>query len=162
MNIRKTEKPDMPHIMEIYKNAKVFMRNNGNQTQWDTNYPDEKLIESDIEKGNSYVCVENRKIVGTFAFIIGEDPTYQVIENGQWHWNIPYGTIHRIASDNETKGVSRACFDFCSKKINCLRIDTHRDNKPMQAAVKRYGFKECGIIHIADGSERIAYDFLIL
>ena len=34
---------------------------------------------------------------GVFAFILGEDPTYGVIEDGQWLSGDPYGTIHRIA-----------------------------------------------------------------
>lgn len=106
-----------------------------------------------------YVCEEKNRIVGAFSFIIGEDPTYQVIEDGAWHSDALYGTIHRVASDGTTKGVARACFDFCIGEIPCLRIDTHRDNLTMQAAIRRYGFSQCGIIHVADGSERMAFDY---
>ena len=41
------------------------------------------------------------------VFIIGADPTYEVIEDGAWPDNSPYGTIHRIAGDGQVK-------DFCS------------------------------------------------
>ena len=30
----------------------------------------------------------------------------------------------------------------------------------MQSAVKKYGFKECGIIYTYDGSSRIAFDYI--
>ena len=30
----------------------------------------------------------------------------------------------------------------------------------MQNAMKKYGFRQCGIIYLADGSERIAFDYL--
>ncbi|MFR4020990.1 MAG: N-acetyltransferase, partial [Clostridia bacterium] len=109
----------------------------------------------------SYVCEENGKIVGTFTLIFGEDPTYQIIEKGAWHSQQPYGAIHRVASDGTAKGVAGACFDFCKEKADYLRIDTHADNRPMQAAVLRYGFRQCGIIYTRDGSPRIAYDYLV-
>lgn len=38
-----------------------------------------------------------------------------------------------------------------------VRIDTHRDNQPMQALLKKCGFAYCGRIFLADGSERIAF-----
>ena len=97
MNIRKTRKEDVPVIMDLYENAKAFMRSKGNLTQWNDGYPSVEIISEDIDNGNSYVFVENDEIVGTFAFIIGEDPTYQVIEDGEWHSSKIYGTIHRIA-----------------------------------------------------------------
>ena len=94
------------------------------------------------------------------AFIIGEDPTYQVIEDGEWHSSKIYGTIHRIASSGKAKGLAKTCFDYCSEKIDYLRIDTHEDNQPMQDAVLRYGFKKCGIIYVRDGSKRVAFDYI--
>ena len=39
-----------------------------------------------------------------------------------------------------------------------MRIDTHEDNKPMQGALKKFGFRECGVIHLERGAERIAFD----
>ena len=54
----------------------------------------------------------------------------------------------------------KACFDYCSEKIDYLRIDTHEDTQPMQDAVLRYGFKKCGIIYVRDGSKRVAFDYI--
>ena len=146
MKIRLSQTEDIPAIMEIYDVARQFMKDQGNPTQWDGGYPSASLIEEDIA-------------AGTFAFIIGENPTYQVIEKGAWHFVEPYGTIHRIASNGQVRGLSRQVFDFCCQQILYLRIDTHADNQPMQAAVLNYGFRECGIIHVADGSPRLAYDY---
>ena len=50
---------------------------------------------------------------------------------------------------------------FCEQSINHLRIDTHNDNKIMQHVIEKNGFKRCGIIHVNDGSERIAYEKLV-
>lgn len=159
MKVRLSKEEDLKAIMEIYALARKFMKEQGNPTQWGEDYPSKLLIEADISSHQSFVVEEDGKIVGTFAFIIGEDPTYQVIEKGAWRSTAPYGTIHRIASNGQVKGIAHQVFDFCYQEIPHLRIDTHADNKPMQAAILSYGFIECGIIYIADGNPRLAYDY---
>ena len=145
--IRLAEMQDIPAILSIFDRAREFMRTMGNH-----------LVEEDIRAGHCYVFEEAGQVVGTFAFIIGPDPTYQEIE-GAWHFSEPYGTIHRIASNGQVKGLAYLCFDFCLQQIPYLRIDTHEDNHPMQAAIRRYGFSQCGTIYLPDGSPRLAYDY---
>ena len=160
MLIRKTTPEDIDTILNIFDTARQFMRSTGNLTQWNANYPALKNLEQDIQNDNSYVCVENDKVVATFTLIIGDEPNYQHIENGSWHSEAPYGTVHRLASDGTTRGIARACFDFCKTQISHLRVDTHKDNKPMQACFKQNGFEERGIIYVGDGTPRIAYEFI--
>ena len=160
MIIRKAEIKDLEQIMGIYELARSFMKKQGNASQWGQTYPPEKLIRKDIEQGNFYVCVKQERITGVFAFILGEDPTYQEIRQGAWHSDLPYGAVHRVASDGSARGLIKACFDFCTKIIDYIRIDTHENNKPMQGALQKYGFRECGIIHTDDGTPRIAFDYL--
>lgn|SRR5574344_1992494 len=159
MTIRKSTEKDIIDIMNIYELAKAFMVNNNNATQWNKGYPGEEILKQDINKGQSYVCVKDENVVGTFTFIIGEEPTYQRIEQGKWHYDRAYGTIHRLASNGKARGIAKECFDYCTDKMDYIRIDTHRNNQQMQAAIKKYGFKECGIIYVRDGSERIAFDY---
>ena len=164
IHIRPAKKEDIENIMPLYTYAKKFMAAHGNSSQWSGNYPAREDILKDIANDNYYVCTSDNelgKIVAGFAFIIGREPNYTVIENGTWHSDRPYGTIHRIASNGQAKGIARSCFDFCRSKINCLRIDTHADNLPMQKAIGSYGFRYCGIIHVADGTPRNAYDLVI-
>ena len=118
-----------------------------------------ELLEQDIREGNLYVLSDKGQIHGVFAFFLGEDPTYRVIQGKGWRSTAPYGTIHRIAGDG-SGGILHACVGYCRKRIGYLRIDTHEDNRVMQGAVKKEGFVPCGIIHIADGSPRIAYDLM--
>lgn len=77
MIIRKAEIKDLEQIMGIYELARSFMKKQGNASQWGQTYPPEELIRKDIEQGNFYVCVKQERIAGVFAFILGEDPTYQ-------------------------------------------------------------------------------------
>lgn len=160
MEIRHATTQDLPAIQSIYAAARSFMRQCGNPTQWGNDRPSLDQIQRDIAEQNSYVCTENGVVVAVFAFIIGDDPTYHLIKDGTWHAERTYGTIHRIASDGKAKGVSRACFAFCASLCPYLRIDTHQNNQPMQATIRKFGFEPCGIIYAEDGTERLAFDYL--
>lgn len=160
MEIRASRQEDVSKIMEIFSAARAYMVAHGNATQWADGYPDEQVLQRDIQNGNNYVVLDGGEVVGTFSLIIGEEPTYQIIKNGEWHHNRPYGTIHRVASNGRSRGIARECFTYCLNKIDYLRIDTHRDNRSMQAAIERFGFQTCGTIYVRNGSERIAYDYL--
>ncbi len=162
MDIRKTRLEEVDQVIEILNESKKIMREDGNFSQWNGNYPTKEMILSDIEQGNSYVLEENGKLCGTFAFIIGNDPTYDYIENGSWLNEEEYGTIHRIGSNRLYKGVFQTALSFCEKRMNNIRIDTHKDNHIMQMLMEKYGFISCGIIYIADGSPRLAYQKKIL
>ena len=48
---------------------------------------------------------------GVFAFIIGDDPTYQVIEDGGWLNDNPYGAIIEDARRQGRLGVVLTCKD---------------------------------------------------
>ncbi len=156
MKIRKASLADLPQIMKIYGYAREQMRKNGNPNQWGTSRPYEEEIIKDIEKGNSYVIIKYDKIQAVFAFIIGNDPTYEVIE-GKWLNSEPYGTVHRVASGGEINGVMNIILDFCKEIQPNIKIDTHKDNKIMRHILEKAGFTECGIIYISDGTPRIAY-----
>jgi RimJ/RimL family protein N-acetyltransferase len=49
---------------------------------------------------------------------------------------------------------------FCLAHTGNIRIDTHRDNTIMQHLLSKYGFQYCGIIYLANGDERLAYQYL--
>lgn len=162
MKIRKSTAADLPRMMEIYAYAREFMAATGNPHQWgDGGNPRLEVLEQDIEDGVGYVMEHDGRIVGAFAFIIGEDETYGYIEDGAWLNDEQYGTIHRIAGDGSTKGVLQACVEFGSALIGNLRIDTHHDNVVMQNAIRKCGFEECGTIYVQDGTPRIAYQKII-
>lgn len=156
MEIRKTKAEELDRLEEIYASARAFMAENGNGGQWGKNHPPRELLEEDIREGRSYVCVEDGKIVGTFCFYVGEEPTYREID-GAWKQEGDYGVIHRVASDGTTKGVTKACVDWCWEQHPNLRIDTHEKNLPMQRAILKNGFTYCGKITVEDGSQRLAY-----
>lgn len=153
---------DLPLVMEIYDYARAFMRANGNVTQWVNGYPSEELIRQEIQDGHSFVCTDgDGEIVGTFCFILGDDPTYQQIYDGAWLNDEPYGVIHRMGTNGKRKGIAEACLDWSFQHSDNIRVDTHRNNLVMQHILEKNGFKRCGIIYVRDGTERIAYQKIV-
>ena len=155
--IRPATHADLPQILQIYENAREFMRRNGNPNQWWDYHPAVEILLDDIPKGQLYVCDRDGTIGAAFAYIPGIDPTYLHIEDGAWCNDEPYGVIHRIAVAQPGQGLIAQIFDWSLAQCPNLRIDTHVDNRPMRRALKKYGFTYCGIIHIFNGDERIAF-----
>ncbi len=161
MRIRKATKADLPKIFEIYAHARKFMAENGNPNQWGNIKPQKELVESDIENGVSYVCEKDGEVLGVFALIYGEDPTYKIIYNGRWLNNEPYATVHRIASSGKVKGTGEFCLRWALSQCPNVRIDTHENNCVMRHLLSKIGFNYCGIIHLEDGDERLAFQKII-
>lgn len=159
MLIRKALPCDMEAILNVYEKARKFMVDTGNPTQWAGGYPQKDLLEKDIKCEQLYVVEINGCIHAVFFLSGGIDPTYINIENGEWLNDLPYGVIHRIASDGTQHGVLPFCVEFCKQYFDELRIDTHEDNAVMQHLLQKNGFVRCGIIRLADGDARIAYQY---
>ena len=151
---------DLPQILRIYAHAREAMAASGNPTQWGDNFPPQELLEEDIDSNRLFVYVVNGQLLGVFAFILGADPTYQVIEGGAWKSDAPYGTLHRVAGDGTVHGLFTACMDFCKRRMSHLRIDTHENNAVMRHLIARHGFLPCGTIYVEDGTPRLAFDWL--
>lgn len=157
--VRPAKPSDLERIEEIYAYARAFMAKNGNPNQWGKTNPPTAQLRKDIAEEKLFVMADGGDIHGVFFFWIGEDPTYNRIDGGAWRSDTPYGTIHRIAGDG-SGGILRTAVAFGEEKIGHLRIDTHADNHVMQSAVTKLGFQRRGIIYLANGSPRIAYDYI--
>lgn len=157
MEVRKTRLEELELVMDIYHRAQDVMAERGNPSQWGHFYPTKAMIEDDILKGRSYVLMDKEQILGVFMLLSGADPSYSYIEDGEWPNDEEYLTIHRIASSGIEKGVFRGAFDYARSICSNVRVDTHKDNIAMQAAIERCGFKRCGVIYVDDGTPRIAY-----
>lgn len=156
MLIRKATKKDFNEIENLYNIAKRYMKANNNPSQWKENYPSIETIEEDYRDDILYVIEDKGIIRATFVLLIGEEPTYKII-NGKWLNDLPYGVIHRLAKSEDAKGVFNMVIEFSEKQINNLRIDTHRDNIIMLNLIEKAGFKYCGIVYMEDGKERMAF-----
>ena len=121
---------DIPRALAIYHSARQFMRRSGNTVQWVNGYPSEALLRSDVAAGRLFVMEDAGGVYAVFAFIIGDDPTYQVIDGAWLDDATPYGTLHRLGSDGTHTGVLAEAVAWAWTRCPHLRADTHEDNHP--------------------------------
>lgn len=160
--IRTATTADLARVEEIYAIAQRFMVASGNPNQWGPGFPGRRALEGDVATGALRVWVGADGVpVGCFALLEGPDPTYARIYDGSWVDDGPYLVVHRFAAAVQGRGVGSAMMDWALARARerglALRVDTHRDNGPMQGLIRSRGFSYCGVIHLADGSERIAF-----
>ena len=154
MEIRKASAQDLDQIMQIYENAKAFMRENGNKDQWGDDYPSRELIEQDLD--DMYLCMAENQIACVFYYKKDEDEEYGQI-NGKWLNDEPYAVVHRVASTGIIKGAASYCLDWAYSQIPNLRMDTYRDNIPMQKLLEKCGFQYCGSFERLGTDKWMAY-----
>lgn len=155
MDIRLANKEDLEDILKLYEEARIFMRENGNDKQW-INYPIKKDIEDDMKKEALYVCTDKEEILGVFFYEFADEKTYKYIK-GTWIDDSPYAVVHRLATKRNTNGIGSYILDYAYNLSGNLRIDTHKDNKPMLSLLNKLGFTECGIIYLDNNDERVAF-----
>ena len=158
MWIRFATPDDLEFIEGAYEHARAFMQAHGNATQWPDGYPCMDIVRTDVEQGYAYIVADDEGPIAIFSLIPGPDETYAQI-NGAWHSEDEYHVIHRVAAVRG-HGVARAIFSFAAEHADYLRCDTHEDNAPMRRALESFGFRECGTITVANGTERVAYDWI--
>lgn len=133
------------------------MRLEGNDEQWTNGNPCETVLREDIKAGQSYMVEDEGKPIATFAFVPCPDSTYACIYQGEWLDDAPYYVIHRMASLADVHGIMSTVLGFAFSHTPNIRIDTHRKNATMRRLLLKHGFRYCGIIYLADGAERLAY-----
>ena len=168
MELRLTRTEDLERVLELIGQAREFLRVQG-VNQWQDGYPNRESILEDIVLEQSYVLEDGDRLVGTAVLAFGGEPTYEKIYGGQWNTGAQSGVIHRIATDAGSRGRGVATKlllgleEICARRgVFGLRVDTHRENKPMQGLLKKRGYRECGTIYLSDGvSERVAFDKIL-
>lgn len=164
MEFRKSEKSDINNIMNIIKQAQDYFKEQG-INQWQNNYPSNETIHNDINQNISYVLLKDNDVVATAAVSFDGEKTYDTIYDGEWVSNGAYAVIHRIAVNNNYKGMGLSSKiineveELCIKNnVNSIKIDTHEANISMQSLLRKNNFKYCGKITLEDGAKRIAFE----
>ena len=170
MKIRLSKTEDIPNILTIIDDAKVYLASQ-KIDQWQNGYPNAAQVENDIEKGESYVVVnDENQVMATSMFTLRNEPTYKKIIGGEWlvAEYKDYGVIHRLAIKKEYRKLGLATFLFdefhqvlLEKNIQSLKIDTHEDNLGMQSLIKKLGYQYCGIIYTSYQAKRLAFEKII-
>ena len=106
----------------------------------------------------------------TAAIVPDKDVDYEApMVDGAWISDKQYCAVHRIATAASMKRKGLASFIMESaariaREHGCasLRIDTHDDNRVMQAFLESLGFVRCGHIRLhRTGALRVAFEKLL-
>ena len=168
MEIRKSTKHDMGDLLSLFDEARSTIATLG-INQWQNGYPSREVVEEDIALARSYTVTDEGGILcGTFVLIEDGEPTYDKIFDGHWQTGDDsrnYVAIHRVAVSVRMrgKGISTAIIDHAAARARelgraALRIDTHHGNVVMRRMLEKHGFAYCGVIYLADGNPRVAYE----
>lgn len=165
--VRLAIKEDGAEIQKIFEDAKdLFAKEKF--FQWSGDYPSIIDFKNDLINNIVIVYELNKVVCGCATILLQPDKNYNVI-NGKWLNDNEYISIHRIATKKNyyNMGVATSLFKECerialTKKINNIRIDTHKLNIHMRSLLNKLGYKECGVIELLEredlqDKERIAY-----
>lgn len=172
MIYRSAQISDLDIIMDIASDAKRFLKDNG-VNQWQSGYPYRESFEQDIQNGNCLVFIEEDRIVGIISLVFQYEQYYEVIYEGNWLTEgTPYAVIHRaaVSSNCRGKGICSEMISYMENiardaGVNSIRIDTHRDNKPMRHLLEKLGYTYCGVVQVlvpANGdTARVCYEKIL-
>ncbi len=132
MIIRKAKINELDEIMNMYASCVDGMQK-ANIDQWDSTYPNRKIISEDIRNKSFYIFLINDKIIGGINIDKIQDKTYLDIE-----WKDKgnkFLVVHRLAVRQEfwKKGIGNKLMIFAEslvkeKKLNSIRLDTYSSN----------------------------------
>ncbi|HJG50369.1 GNAT family N-acetyltransferase [Limosilactobacillus ingluviei] len=157
---------DLPAIMTIIDQAKAALKAAGSP-QWQTGYPNQATIETDLAAEQGWVLRLEQTVVGYLALVVGDEPTYQHIDGAWADTTAPYATLHRVALSDQYRGqglgkfmLSTAISVGAAQGIRNFRIDTYQLNQPVQTLVKAAGFSHRGTIYVNEPNhpERLAFE----
>lgn len=179
MLVRLAEEKDLPQAVKIVEQAKKFLAEQ-NIDQWQSGYPNAEVLREDIAKKQLYVCQKDDSnpqspLMAIAVLSYEKEDSYEQIE-GKWNGQettdtVEYAVIHRVAvsPDFQGRGCAKAIFAHLQTQARAylgengyIRVDTHPENKIMQAVILKNGYSYTGIIHVEEGNEgkkiRYAYD----
>ena len=163
LRFRKGSLSDMDRIMELVADAQDWFRRQSID-QWQDGYPTREIISSDMQSEVNYLVEYKGVVVSTAVISFDGEPTYAEINGRGWLNDNKYAVVHRIAVADECRrmGVAMEILQFaeelCAERgVSDIRIDTHRDNRPMRSLLKKMGYTHCGRITRASGAFREAY-----
>lgn len=148
-NMQKATSADLPKIMQLVEDAKVYMHSIGNY-QWDEKYPLADTFEKDIESGSLYKLMAEGRIAGFICLNLEQPSEYFSSD-----WKTPQKSlvIHRmvIARDFAGQGLAQKMMAFAEELtktygVKSLRSDTNCKNKPMLHIFEKMQYRYTGNI----------------
>ena len=164
--IRPAVPADIPRVMEIYAEAREFMRRNGNPGQWIDGYPQEEVVRRDLADGHLFVGIgsdevgEAHRHQGEARF---DRPAEGILGAGDLVSGHPASSQSRPAIPQASVLASSSAAPASNPVQPILGVFCHRPGPESNYArimlhlLSKLGFARCGIIHVENGTPRIAF-----
>ena len=168
MKVRPATKDDLSDVMTCVKRLKREYFEANNIPQWQGDYPAKSDFAADLEAKRLFVMYMGECLVGFASVGFEDEPTYSEVEGGSWKENGDYAVVHRfgINPDWHGMGMGTALMGLADKLceargVSAVRADTHEQNAGMIRLLEKCGFERRGIIHLANGDLRIAFEKIL-
>jgi GNAT superfamily N-acetyltransferase len=155
-HFRKATPSDTPEIWMILQQA-ILRRKKDGSRQWQDGYPNEEVVQQDIEKDVGYVLTVADHIAGYAAILINDEPAYAELK-GNWLTNSDFVVVHRLAMSDQYVGQGLAqqmllyTEDLALEhNIFSVKADTNFDNAAMLKIFERLGYQYCGEVTFRGG-----------
>lgn len=126
--------------------------------QWNESYPNSKVFQNDIERGELYVYMIGNTVIGCIVISTIMDKEYETVQWLTQNSNQYY--IHRLAvhPDHQGKGIARTLMDFAENlavqnNIASVRLDTFSENFRNQKFYEARGYHQLESIYFHNQSE---------
>ena len=164
MEFRLAKEVDREKIEKIYEDGSLKLKSLG-INQWQGNEKPNLNNFSNLNENKIIYVLEDKEIIVSTLIIYDKDQDYENNLVGTWNSPKPYVALHRIAtlSGARKKGYGRKIIEFAESyarenNFKSVRIDTHRENKPMQNLLSSMEYNFVGLVFLDGKRERFAYE----
>lgn len=164
MEFRLAKEVDREKIEKIYEDGSLKLKSLG-INQWQGNEKPNLNNFSNLNENKIIYVLEDKEIIVSTLIIYDKDEDYENNLVGTWNSPKPYVALHRIAtlSGARKKGYGRKIIEFAENyarenNFKSVRIDTHRENKPMQNLLSSMEYNFVGLVFLDGKRERFAYE----
>ena len=151
MQIRLATDEDLGASMALLRRAVPLMRSAGN-LQWDENYPNEAVLQRDIDLKQLWIAEIGLDIAGFAAVTMDQEPDYAQVG---WDIHEPAIVVHRLAVDPAFRGagvasslMQKAELIAVERAIFVVRVDTNTQNEATQRLFPKLGYQLAGEISL--------------
>lgn len=151
MQIRLATDEDLGALMALLRRVVPLMRAAGN-LQWDENYPNETVLQRDIDLKQLWIAEIGPDIAGFAAVTMDQEPDYAQVG---WDINEAAIVVHRLAVDPGFRGAGVASSLMqqaeqiaVERAVFVVRVDTNTQNEATQRLFPKLGYQLAGEISL--------------